>query len=138
MPFPHQKRRHKHIKNVIFIRVAETSTISSITQRIKFSAHVYDVGFILLGDYIQIYTNGNPNPYYLVSPDRSPRQGGFAGQVPLLLWRLVNPSKLDCARLLPHLGWVQFANAASPRESRPTAMQIHTLTWFGVKWYIVT
>ncbi len=35
------------------------------------------------GDYIQIYTNGKPKLYNLVSPDRSPRQGGGLGVGPI-------------------------------------------------------
>jgi len=56
--------------------------------------------------YIQIYTDGVPKPYDLAGSNRSPRQGRFAEHVPLLLWRLGNPSKLDCARLRSQLGMV--------------------------------
>ncbi len=35
------------------------------------------------GDYIQIYTDGNPKPYNLADSDRSPRQGGGLGVGPI-------------------------------------------------------
>ncbi len=40
-------------------------------------------GYYYLGDYIQIYTDGKPKPYYLESSDRSPRQGGGLGVGPI-------------------------------------------------------
>ena len=56
------------------------------------------------GDWIEIYTDRSPKSYDLAGFARSLRQGGFAEQVPRLLWRLGNSSKLDCARLRPQFG----------------------------------